>query len=267
MLRVQVSVPQQSLAASSARVAVNQGGELPRSPLADTVRERIVAMVTDGTYGAGSQLPSEQEMARLLGVSRTTIREAYRALIESGLLLRKHGRGTYVKGIQNQHSLESTLSYTKMIEEAGHKPGIVVMSAATRAAQPNECELLHLEPKELLWEVIRVRTADDRPIVYSADRIPASFVPPSLRNKKVRSLFRLLADLGYAPSAGRAQLKPVVADAALARLLDVEVGAPLLYFEETDTRADGTPVMLSSEWHVADVIEFWLNRRANASHL
>ena len=81
------------------------------------------------------------------------------------------------------------------------------------------------------------------------------------------SLFRLLADLGYAPSAGRAQLKPVVADAALARLLKVEVGAPLLHFEETDTRSDGTPVMLSSEWHVADVIEFWLNRRANSNHM
>jgi len=240
---------------------------VPRSPLADTVRARILEMVGNGTYPPGSQLPSEQEMARLLGVSRTTIREAYRHLIESGLLLRKHGRGTYVKGLQNQHSLESTLSYTKMIEEAGYTPGVSVISAATRPAQPEESELLHLEPGDLLWEVTRVRTADDRPVVYSADRIPASFVPPSLRNKRARSLFRLLADLGYAPSAGRAQLKPVVADAELARLLQVEVGAPLLHFEEADTRADGTPVMLSSEWHVADVIEFWLNRKEHTSHL
>lgn len=240
---------------------------MPRSPLADTVRERIVAMIANGAYSAGSQLPSEQEMARQLEVSRTTVREAYRTLIESGLLLRRHGRGTYVKGIQNHHSLESTLSYTKMIEDAGHKPGITILSAEVRAAQPSESELLHLEPGELLWEVMRVRTADGRPIVYSADRIPASFVPASLRNTRVRSLFRLLADLGYAPSAGRAQLKPVVADAALARVLDVEVGAPLLHFEETDTRSDGTPVMLSSEWHVADMIEFWLNRRANSTHL
>lgn len=262
-----LSVPQFKLSDTSVRVAGNQGGEVPRSPLADTVRARIVEMVSDGTYAAGSQLPSEQEMARLLAVSRTTIREAYRNLIESGLLLRKHGRGTYVKGNQNRHSLESTLSYTKMIEEAGHRPGITVLSAATRAAQPSESAMLHLGPKELLWEVIRVRTADDRPIVYSADRIPASFVPPSLRNRRARSLFQLLADLGYAPSAGRAQLKPVLADAALSRLLAVDVGAPLLYFEETDTRADGTPVMLSSEWHVADAIEFWLNRRALATTL
>jgi len=240
---------------------------VPRSPLADTVRARIVEMVNDGTYAPGSQLPSEQDMARLLEVSRTTIREAYRNLIETGLLLRKHGRGTYVKGIQTQHSLESTLSYTKMIEEAGHQPGITVLSAQTRPAQPSESELLHLEPKELLWEVIRVRTADGRPIVYSADRIPASFVPPSLRNKRVQSLFRLLADLGYAPSAGRAQLKPVLADAALAELLKVKVGDPLLHFEETDTRSDGTPVMLSSEWHVADVIEFWLNRKAHTTNM
>jgi Transcriptional regulators len=264
---LQVSAPLFDQLGASASVGVTRGGEVPRSPLADTVRARVLEMVNTGTYPAGSQLPSEQEMARLLGVSRTTIREAYRHLIETGLLLRKHGRGTYVKGLQNQHSLESTLSYTKMIEEAGYAPGITVISASTRPAQPDESELLHLEPGELLWEVTRVRTADDRPVVYSADRIPASFVPSSLRNKRVRSLFRLLADLGYAPSAGRAQLRPVVADADLAQLLQVKVGDPLLYFEETDTRADGTPVMLSSEWHVSDVIEFWLNRKAHTSNL
>lgn len=240
---------------------------MPRSPLADTVRARVLEMVSTGMYPAGSQLPSEQEMARLLGVSRTTIREAYRQLIESGMLLRRHGRGTYVKGMHHQHSLESTLSYTKMIEEAGFTPGLSVISAETRPARPDESGRLHLEPGELLWEVTRVRTADDRPVVYSADRIPASFVPSSHRSKRVRSLFRLLADLGYAPSAGRAQLRPVVADAELAQLLQVKVGDPLLNFEETDTRADGTPVMLSSEWHVSDVIEFWLNRKAHTPEL
>ena len=64
-----------------------------------------------------------------------------------------------------------------MIEEAGHKPGITVLSAEVRVAQARESALLQLEPDELLWEVIRVRTADGHPIVYSADRIPASFRP------------------------------------------------------------------------------------------
>ena len=93
MLKVQVSVPGLDSSGSRASVDVIRGGDVPRSPLADTVRARIVEMVSDGTYPAGSQLPSEQEMARLLEVSRTTIREAYRNLIETGLLLRKHGRG------------------------------------------------------------------------------------------------------------------------------------------------------------------------------
>lgn len=240
---------------------------MARQPLADSVRARILEMVSDGTYPAGAQLPSEQEMARLLEVSRTTIREAYRYLIESGTLMRKHGRGTYVKSVSDQHSLESTLSYTKMIENAGYEPGISVLSASTRPAQPSESEALHIGAKELLWEVIRVRTANGRPIIYSADRIPASFVPMALRNKRARSLFSLLTDLGFKPTAGRAQIKPVLADAALADLLQVQVGDPLLFFEETDTQADGTPVMLSSEWHVAEVIQFWLNRRAAAPHL
>ncbi|MFV0427369.1 MAG: GntR family transcriptional regulator [Beutenbergiaceae bacterium] len=234
-----------------------------RSPLAKVIRGQIQTMVAEGTYPPGSQLPSEQEMARLLQVSRSTIREAYRDLAESGVLLRRQGLGTYVKGIQDRHSLESTLSYTKMIEDAGHRPGVRVLSEQTRLAQPSEIEQLRLDPGDLVWEVIRLRTADERPIIYSADRIPAEFVPVSLRNRRVQSLFGLLADLGYEPSSGRAQLRPVLADAAVARPLEVEVGVPLLFFEETDTRTDGTPVMISSEWHVTDVLEFWLTRRAD----
>ena len=59
-----------------------------------------------------------------------------------------------------------------------------------------------------------------------------------------------------------ATLQPVVADERLARLLDVGAATPLLRIDQVDFDSDGHPVMLSAEWHVADVFEIHINRRA-----
>jgi len=58
------------------------------------------------------------------------------------------------------------------------------------------------------------------------------------------------------------RLTPKVADAALAAVLEVPEGAPLLHIDQTDRDARGRPVMLSAEWHVADAFALVVNRRA-----
>jgi DNA-binding GntR family transcriptional regulator len=61
-----------------------------------------------------------------------------------------------------------------------------------------------------------------------------------------------------------ATLRPVVAGARLARLLEVRVGSPLQQIEQVDSDELGRPVMLSSEWHVADVFELCVSRKNDA---
>jgi DNA-binding GntR family transcriptional regulator len=53
----------------------------------------------------------------------------------------------------------------------------------------------------------------------------------------------------------------VIAERRLADLLSVDVGTPLLHIEQVDLDRDRHPVMLSSEWHVADAFELHVNRR------
>jgi len=244
---------------------VSSGDLIPsplRVPVAESTRDRLIQMLLDGTFREGDRLPSEQDMARNLRVSRTTIREAYKSLVDLGYLVRRHGQGTFVRGVPNHHSLESTLSYTTMIEQAGKTPGVVVLEKRLREAEPSEARRLDSPKGVSLWEVERVRTADGRSIIYSIDRIPAEYVPEDIRRSHSGSLFELLNQLGIAPTRGTARLQPRVATPEIASILQVAEGDPLLHFEETDYDQSGKPVMLSSEWHVADAIEFWLNRRA-----
>jgi GntR family transcriptional regulator len=123
---------------------------------------------------------------------------------------------------------------------------------------------LRLQPGEEIVVVERVRLADDRPVVYSVDRIPLEIVPEQIRGNLGPSLFDMLEDASRGARAGRARLLPVLAGVRESDLLKVSEGAPLLYFDETDFDRDGVPVMASFEWHTSDVFEMWLNRHSQA---
>ncbi len=62
------------------------------------VAEQIIAAIKRGDYPVGSKLPSENELAERMGVSRPTIREALSALTAVGLIESKPGSGNYVRG-------------------------------------------------------------------------------------------------------------------------------------------------------------------------
>jgi DNA-binding FadR family transcriptional regulator len=77
-------------------------GDLPalrtarRAGLIDQVIEQLRAQITQGTWGIGSRIPTESELAQLTGTSRNTVREAVQSLVHAGLLERRQGSGTYV---------------------------------------------------------------------------------------------------------------------------------------------------------------------------
>ena len=83
--------------------------------LADKVADSIYKMIkTENKFEAGEKLPNENEMAKMFGVSRTTLRESVKILATAGVLEIKRGRGTFVsKNIVNvdKTELENINSY------------------------------------------------------------------------------------------------------------------------------------------------------------
>jgi GntR family transcriptional regulator len=226
------------------------------------MREELLEELLDGTYPSGVKLPNEDELAERSGVSRATVREAVGGLVEAGYLTRRHGAGTFVTGtLPRRHALDASVSYTSMIREAGMTPGLVVLDQREHEANPEEAELLRVPEGEPLVTVERIRTADGRPVVYSVDRLPRSLAPGA-DAKLDASLYGVLEQGGHPVQSASARLLPVVAEQRLALLLEVEVGTPLLHIDQIDFDADGHPVMLSAEWHVADAFEMHVNRRA-----
>jgi DNA-binding GntR family transcriptional regulator len=239
-----------------------------RPSLLQQVRADLLRDLTAGTFPPGAKLPNEMELADRYAVSRATVREAVLSLMDAGYLNRRHGSGTYVTSApRTRHPLETTVSYTEMIREAGLKPSETVLNRDERTATDEEATLLSLaDDDELLLEVERVRRAGKRPVIYSRDRIPASLLGDlSPAERRESSLYRLLDRAGHPVARASARLLPVVANARIARLLDVKRGTPLLHIDQVDYDTRGRAVMLSHEWHVADAFELIVNRRSSSA--
>jgi DNA-binding GntR family transcriptional regulator len=227
------------------------------------VRDGLLSDLRTGATPPGSKLPNEQLLAERFRVSRATVREAVGALVEGGYLVRRHGSGTYVTSVPtHRHALDATLSYTRMIREAGMRPGQRVLATQTRPANAEECTELNLSPGQPIREIERLRTADGTPVVYSLDRSPETLLVGVPDESLNIPLFDLLASVGVPVRTGTAVLTPLIANTRLAALLGVSRGAPLQGIEETDYSESGDPVMRSSEWHVPGVFELRVNRRS-----
>jgi GntR family transcriptional regulator len=133
-----------------------------RHRIADELRERLER----GDFLAGARLPSEPELARMLGVSRSSLRAAIALLEADGLLRRMHGSGTFVtERPLLRNDLSRNFGVSEMIAATGLDPGTVEARAARERAPADVAEAFGIEPRTPLSVLYRVRTASGRRVV------------------------------------------------------------------------------------------------------
>lgn len=242
-----------------------------QTKLAIRIRDEVRDRIREGRFGKSGQLPAEVELASSLGVSRTTVREALLQLEQEGLVIRRHGHGTFIR--QNailRGSLNANLSTTDVIRSHGMEPGTTHAQLRRDVATGEDAARLDVAPGSEVIVLERVRTADGRPVIFTVDNIPAQlFDDAGVDEQRLLdpglSLYQLYADaLGRSVTDARAFIGVTRADEALAERLDTTPGEPLLRVEQVDLDAEGIPVLLSFEYYVADTFEFMVHRRGPA---
>jgi GntR family transcriptional regulator len=242
-----------------------------QAKLASRVREEVRDRIRDGRFAEGVQLPPEVELATSLGVSRTTVREALLQLEQEGLVIRRHGHGTFVRSSARlRGSLNANLSATEVIRSHGMEPGTSHARVDRRPPPPDVAARLDLAPGEALVQLERVRTADHRPVVFTVDMMPARLfedagVDPEVLLDPGLSLYRLYVErLGRSITDGQATLRLTRADEVTAERLAMPVGSPILRLEQVDATGEGEPVLFTVESYIADTFEFSIHRRGPA---
>lgn len=128
-------------------------------PLMIQLKNAIEKQIIDGIYE--DQLPSERELMRQYDVSRSTVREAINALVREGVLVKKHGKGTYVSIKSLDSWLGQLSSTTEVIRNLGMKPGAKLIDF--KKVAPSQAIQKRTGFKEA-YLLKRLRLADGEPI-------------------------------------------------------------------------------------------------------
>ena len=234
-----------------------------RPLLPDVVRSELRRAIVGGEFPPNSKLPNEEALCARFGVSRITLREAVRGLIEDGYVVRRQGAGTFVtSGPALRNSLDTNFSYTEYLESSGIKVSKKVLDAQLVRDDDEVAADLQLGDDDAFVVVHRVRIAGKKPAIYSIDALPADIVDAKRDLKAFSgSLYKLLSGRGHNIDHARTIITPVLATSELARILDVPRGTPLQHLKQIDFNTAGRPVMRSLEWHVPSVIELRVYRR------
>ena len=218
-----------------------QSGVTAHAQIEDWLADAIAA----GQLSPGDRLPTEQDLAAWLGVSRMTLRHALGELAQRGLVTRAVGRGggTFVAEPKLEQDLTTLAGLSEQLRRHGKVAGARVLAAACIPASPAAAAALELPEGEPVFDVRRIRLADGRPIVIEHSQFPAKLFPDLLECRLDGSLYELLAlTYGLRPHHARESLEPVVAGVREAEALEIDEGAPLMLVERTAYANAGQPV-------------------------
>ncbi len=213
----------------------------------------------------GQPLPSEPALARQLGVSRATLREAMRTFEESGLIIRRQGVGTYVT--RSPRVLESGLEVLESIETLADRIGLKVkmgdLTVEEVRAEEGEIDLLGLQPGSMLWQIARVILADGRPVAYLIDRVPAEVRATLDLARDFRgSVLDLMLRRGLPRlHLSRTEITAISTPPDIARRLSIQRGDVLLCFEASLYGQDGRVVDHSYSYFLPGTFRFHVVRR------
>ncbi len=224
-------------------------------PTALGARGRILALLDSGALRPGQRLGGERELARDLGVARSTLRQALGALERDGVVRRVPGRGggTFAAGRMVERDLTTIVGVPELLRSQGFTAGTRVISAAVAAADPPAAAALGLETGALLVDLVRIRLADAVPISLDHAWFPAARFPGLLELPLGGSVYELLAaHYGARPAEAVEHIEVVAADAAQAALLAIEPGAALLSVTRTTCDGDGRPFEYAHDLFRAD---------------
>jgi GntR family transcriptional regulator len=214
---------------------------------------------------SGEQLPSEPELAKQLGVSRATLREAMRAFEGQGLIRRRQGVGTFV--MRHTHVIEAGLEQLESIETTASRIGLSVLMGdlviIPVVADKELAEQLECEVGTPLVEVSRVIYTDERPVAYLVDILPQDVLTETeLKDGFTGSVLDLLLKRGSPElTTSRTEIRATAATPKVARSLQIQRGDTLLNFHATLYDINDKVVAYSISYFLPGYFRFQINRR------
>ena len=248
---------------ASIDTSASEAKRTKRRPLYVTTAEDISSYIRANDLEVGEQLPSEEELASLFGVSRPTVREALRELELGGLITRSRARGTLVADPGPIHTGLGTLeSIESLAARHGWNCETIDLEITVVRLTDAQAESLEVPSGTNATSLIRTKLKDGEPVCVAASRVPLHIVPLSeLRKGFGTSITEFFVDQPHLQfTNAKAWVSAVRADESKAKKLRIDPGSPLVVLNETFLDIDGNPLCENRNVFIPDSIQLEVMR-------
>jgi GntR family transcriptional regulator len=228
-------------------------------PLHLQVEEMLRKLIEQPEYQNGKLLPNEVHIARKLGISRNTVRQAANKLVHEQLLVRKKGVGTKVVKNNITTKLNKWTSFTHEMDEKG-----VVFknySIKVTAVVPDKeiCSLFNINPKTKVIKLERLRGLNKGPVVYFI-----SYFHPRIglteKEDFSKPLYETLEkDHHVSVAVSKEGISAIIANKKLAEKLNIKIGDPILFRKRVVCDPGDRPIEYNIGYYRADSFTYTID--------
>lgn len=218
----------------------------------ETVKNYILSHIESGIYQVGQMIDSELVLADRLHVSRVTVRDAIRDLVEENILEKQHGRGTFVLKQPKFKGFQCGIGFSEEIKRNNMTPSAKHVEVVETVADEFVAESLQIPVHSPVWNVSRLRLADNLPVAVEHEFFSKAIVNDLTLEIAESSIYGYLQEHNIDFSYVDQTIDATSADEVLAGLLDVEVGTPLVRMYIVAHLKNGTPFNCGTTYYRTD---------------
>ena len=230
-------------------------------PLHYQVEQLLREIIKDPAYQEGKLLPKEVDLAKMLGISRNTVRQATNKLENENLLIRKKGVGTRAVRETVSTKLNNWASFSEEMYSQGVEFVNYEIKVSWEKASKTVATHLQIEEHKEILKLERLRGLDDGPFV----RFISYFHPRiGLTGNEdfSRHLYDILErDYATVPTVSKERINAILANKDLAKYLKVEIGSPLLLRKRLVCDPGDRPIEYNIGYYRADSFTYEIDIR------
>ena len=240
-------------------------GRTDKRPLYIQAISALAQMMESGELPIGSQLPPENQLAEMLAISRSTLREALSHLETYGMVIRKQGKGTFVSmppGRGFLGGMERLEPFRKVAARAEKKHRVEERQVAQRTSFPEIARELELAEETEFTRVQVVESIDGVRCLYLDDYLLADGNEEEEIPDFQGSMLTYLAEKRTNPLAfSNTKVFAVNAGQQVAQLLDIDPDCPVLFLKEIYYDTAGSMLGLGYLYLVTEYFHYYVTRR------
>ena len=216
--------------------------------------------IASGKYEPGSQLALEKEMCAQYGVSRITVKRAVDELVKQGLVVKRRGSGTFVKGVQ-----EEDVENVGMVGQFGGFTNNFKNRKVTTDVKRFEivhpdaetADKLKLTVDDFVYDIVRVRYVDDMPENVEYTQMPIDVIPGIKMDILEKSIYSYIEEvLKLQIQSAHRTVSADMPTEDEKQWLNIEGIMPVLQVSQVAFLSDGRPFEFSKSRHRSDISVF-----------